>query len=268
VWWVTSAGAAWPRALAIAIAILGSSSAAGAEPRGPAGPPSLQPTDAAVAREAFEAARRAYNVGKWRDATEGFEKAYRLSGDPALLFDLAQAHWKAGNLAEASVAYRAFVRELPGSPSRGIAEARLQEIQKKLEAAPPTEAPPPPRAKPAAKPAVAAIVEPVPVHQDEPAPSKTGGLPSWLPLVGLGTTVVLAGGAAAVGLSTRSRFNDLRDSCGRTSAGCPDSQIDSVKQRARITNVLLVLAGLSAAATGVAFYAGPRESGVSVARRF
>jgi hypothetical protein len=46
----------------------------------------------------------------------GFQKSYKLSGDAALLFDVAQAQRQAGHVKEAIIAYRAFLREKPETP--------------------------------------------------------------------------------------------------------------------------------------------------------
>src|SRR5690348_7307657 len=62
-----------------------------------------------TARTAFEDGRTAYNLGRWQEAIDAFEKAYRLSKDPALLYNIAQAHRQAGHLGEAITIYRAFL---------------------------------------------------------------------------------------------------------------------------------------------------------------
>ncbi len=90
----------------------------------------------------------------------------------------------------------------------------------------------------------------------------------WYVWTAAGGTVAFAAGAIVAGLSANSRFNDLQSSCGQTAAGCSESQIDTVKSRAMLTNVLWVLAGASAVATGVSLYVDSREVGVSVALSF
>ena len=82
-----------------------------------------------AAREAAENGRRAYNLSHWDEAVTDFEKAYQLSGDPALLFNLAQAHRQAGHGNEALRFYKAYLREQPTGPNREIAEKQLNELQ-------------------------------------------------------------------------------------------------------------------------------------------
>jgi hypothetical protein len=75
--------------------------------------------------------------------------------------------------------------------------------------------------------------------------------------VAAGATVALTSAAAIVGYSMRSRFDDLRSSCGVGSpnkVGCSDSDIQSVRDRKWAANILWVAAGAAAATTGVLFF--------------
>jgi hypothetical protein len=84
--------------------------------------------------------------------------------------------------------------------------------------------------------------------------------------VAAGSTVVLAGAAAAVGYSMQSRFDDLKKSCGRGSQdqlGCSQSDIDSVHTRMVTANVLWGLAGAAAITTGVLFFVEGRPVAVA-----
>src|SRR5262245_6739741 len=81
-----------------------------------------------AAREAAENGRRAYNLSRWDEAVAQFEKAYQLSGDPALLFNMAQAHRQAGHGNEAVRFYKTYLREQPNGPNREIAEKQLNEL--------------------------------------------------------------------------------------------------------------------------------------------
>ncbi len=103
---------------------------------------------------------------------------------------------------------------------------------------------------------------------------KSGGGQDWLSRqrwyvwVAAGGTVAFTVGAIAAGLSANSLFDDLRGSCGATTAGCTPSQKDSVHTRATLANVFWAFAGVSAVATGVSLYVDNRDAGVAVAWRF
>jgi hypothetical protein len=103
-----------------------------------------------------------------------------------------------------------------------------------------------------------------------PAAPKGGGLAHkpWYFWAAATATTLFTVGAVVAGLSANSKFSGLENSCGKTIAGCTDGQIDGVKSRATVANVLWVLAGASAVATGVTFFVGSREAGASIALRF
>jgi tetratricopeptide (TPR) repeat protein len=228
-----------------------------------AGPaPASAQSGSEAAKAAFQEGKRAYNLGRWEEALAGFEKAYKLSGDTVLLFNVAQAHRMAGHLEEALVSYRAFLREQPRSPNRGLCESWIAAIEAKLKARgaePATSAAHPPAPAVVAAPAPATIA-----LGRSPAPNREVRVLSW---VGLGVTAVLAAGTVVAGLAARGRFDELRDSCGQT-GGCSDADIDGVKRRVLVTNVLLGLTGASAVLTGLSFIRSPDATGVAFAGRF
>jgi tetratricopeptide (TPR) repeat protein len=239
--------------LAIAIAV---PLTAGAAPEGPAGE---------EARVAFEQARRAYNVGRWQEAADAFEKAYRLSGDPVLLYDRAQALRRAGRVDEALAGYQAYLRERPDAANRTVVEGKIRALERSRRAQGDAPLPAERLEREPTAPAPTDIADPGATASaaTHPVPARR----SWLPWVGVGTTVALAGAAVAMGVSVNRRFESLRDTCGRTT-GCTDDQKSGLRTRVRVTNVLLALAGVSAVATGVSFFVGPREAEVAVAWRF
>lgn len=210
------------------------------------GPATAQPApspNVEQARQAFERAHRAYNLGQWHEAADGFAEAYRMTGDATLLFNRAQALRQGGRLTEAVTAYRAYLRERPDAANRAEVEQRIQALEQQLRAERLQGSPG--RAQPPAAPTLD-VTAPAPAP--EPARSRRW---TW---VGLGVTGALAGGATIAGLTTRSRYHSLQDSCGKTPAGCSDDQIDRLRTRVRVTNVLWGLTAASAAATGVSFY--------------
>jgi hypothetical protein len=85
--------------------------------------------DLAAAKAAFQDGLRAFNLGLWEDAIAGFQKSYRLSGDAALLFNVAQAQRQAGHPKQAIIAYKAYLRENPETPHRGLVEAKIRDLE-------------------------------------------------------------------------------------------------------------------------------------------
>jgi hypothetical protein len=146
-----------------------------------------------AARDAAENGRRAYNLSHWDEAIAGFEKAYQLSGDPALLFNLAQAHRQAGHGNEAVHFYKTYLREQPSGPNREIAEKQLNDLKAQnwydpfeIGPAPPARFPPPqsPSARPATPPPAAPLGAPAPAPRGTdvwPPPAPPRGTDEWPP---------------------------------------------------------------------------------------
>jgi hypothetical protein len=249
--------------------------------------PASAQTTSDGARESSERGRRAYNLGKWQESVEEFERAYQLSGDAALLFNLGQAHRQLGHRSESLRFYRAYLREMRDGPNREVAEKRIKELEgdkrhdpldENAVSAPPPTSPlpetvsPPMKVMPAASPTNR--VDDLPsAKTDEKSStievtSPSRPLPRWLPIVGTAATVVLIAGAITSGLSGSSRYDELSKSCGQTAAGCSSSQIDGVKFRDHLATALWVVGGLVGSATGIAIYVNGREAGVSTALAF
>jgi tetratricopeptide (TPR) repeat protein len=106
------------------------------------------------AKAEFKLGNVAYNLGRFQEAIEHFEKAYALSRVPEILFNLAQCYrkrWEAEGGSElgrrALHYYEAVVREAPGSRVRAdadqfiaelgpaVARAEMQERQGRIDAA-------------------------------------------------------------------------------------------------------------------------------------
>jgi hypothetical protein len=69
--------------------------------------------------------------------------------------------------------------------------------------------------------------------------------------------VLFVAGAITAGLSMKSKFDSLNSSCGSASGNtpaCSQSDVDSVRLRKNMANVLWGLAGAAAVTTGVLFY--------------
>ena len=77
------------------------------------------------AKRRFEEGERLYSLGEYARAIELFRRAYELSGAPALLFNIAQAHRLNGDCRQAIEIYRHFVWLTAESPSRDEAENHI-----------------------------------------------------------------------------------------------------------------------------------------------
>jgi tetratricopeptide (TPR) repeat protein len=87
-------------------------------------------TDAA--REHYRRGTAAYNLGRYQEAAQEYERAYEDTLDPALLFNVAQAYRLAGERKKAVIAYRSYLRDAPEGEKRQTAEAKLRETEAAL----------------------------------------------------------------------------------------------------------------------------------------
>jgi Tfp pilus assembly protein PilF len=241
----------------------------------------------AVAKSHSQRGTRLYQVGDYRQALEEFKAAHLAKPDPAFLYNIAQCHRQLGEDEQAITLYKRFLAASPNAPNRAALEKRIAEMAAELAsrkdkagalATPrPTDAParaaglgatvPSGSLLDAASPASSGAVPEITAGA-VPAPKPAGSSLPYLRWVGSGLTLALVSGAIVSGLSASSKFSDLQKSCGATSAGCSAGEIDSLKSRALMTNILWGAAGVAAVGTGIAFYLAPHGGAVQVAWNF
>jgi hypothetical protein len=108
-----------------------------------------------------------YNLGQYLEAAKDYEAAYLQTLDPNLLFNVAQAYRLAGEADKAITAYRSFLRSNPRGEQRGVAEAKLRELEEKRAAAPAAPAVP-----------MAPVVGPAPAVTTQPPPAAPAMAPA------------------------------------------------------------------------------------------
>jgi tetratricopeptide (TPR) repeat protein len=242
--------------------------------------------DPAAAKAHFSRGTRLFEVGEYREALVEFKSAHLAKPDPAFIYNIAQCHRQLGDLEQAATMYRRFLAASPNARNRADVEKRVADIEADLEAAkqklspeplrapppqpvPPTPLPAAPQADPPPPQAPPAGVAPSAVEvAAEPKPSHSILSLRTLRWAGAGLTAALAAGAITTGILAKSKYDDLKGSCGKTPVGCSSGSIDGVKTRALITNVLWGLAGAAAIGTGVMFYMTPHEASAQLAWRF
>ncbi|HUB06412.1 MAG TPA: hypothetical protein VMB50_05405 [Myxococcales bacterium] len=123
------------------------------------------------AKQLFEQGRTDYQAGRFRKAIEEFLAADKLKASPALVYNVAQAYGKLGDLSHAVEYYEDYLVRSPDASDRDAVKATIRNLQAKLQAEPaapvvvlanPTPAPGPVAAAPAATPPPAAPAETAP----------------------------------------------------------------------------------------------------------
>ena len=84
-----------------------------------------------MAKNHYLAGTSYYQQGRYAEAIREFEEAHRLSNKPELLYNIAQAHEKLGNLQQA-VKYLEQYLEAPDLTNRLAAEEQLKNIKARL----------------------------------------------------------------------------------------------------------------------------------------
>ncbi|MCS6797658.1 MAG: hypothetical protein NZ898_03870 [Myxococcota bacterium] len=90
--------------------------------------------DDARARRHFQAGRSLLDVGRFQQAADEFEEAYRLSGRHELLFNVYVAARDAGDLPRAASALERYLANVPDAPDRANLEARLATMRERVTA--------------------------------------------------------------------------------------------------------------------------------------
>ena len=197
--WPAGSGRVFVLAAAFAVLVaLGSNPAAAMQ---------LSPQQKADMKLHYDKATRAYDVGKYQEAIEEYQKAYEIGGDAAMIYNIAQAYRLSDQLTEAIRFYRRYLQRSPNAPNREIVERRVAELEKVVEerkkgpsngsalpVPPPT---PPVTATPMPTPAPPAPLPPPPPPTYEPPPAP---IVPMSPAVHRSRVVHAVVGAALMGL--------------------------------------------------------------------
>jgi hypothetical protein len=172
-------------------------------------------------RALYEEGQRHYHVGEYLEAAEAFKAAYKLSGAPGLLFNLAQAQRLGGDCDGARHSYQSYLDLDPSGEKVPMARSYLEELTGCTTAAPP--------AKVAS---VAAATVPADTGSTEQTVTRTRAL--W-PLVLFGAGALMIAGGAYFGYAAQALSAEQTrqfalpavwsaDAAQREAAGRTDSQ--------------------------------------------
>jgi Tetratricopeptide repeat len=152
----------------------------------PARAAELTPAQKLEMKQLYERATRAYDVAKYGEAIEYYQKAYEIGGDPPMLYNIAQSYRLNDQPGEAVRFYRRYLQRAPTARNKDDVERKIAELEKvaedrRVKAA--AVAPPPAPVAPL----------PTPVAPSPPPPNVAVGPPS---------PVVENPSSGAVGIST------------------------------------------------------------------
>jgi tetratricopeptide (TPR) repeat protein len=205
------------------------------------------------AKEMYQNGADLYNEGRYEEAIVAWEEAYRLSNRPKILFNIANAYERMGDIQKALdqlFRYKIYAK----ADEREQIERRIRMLEARLDETPAPD--PVPKPDPVRDP----VGDPSPAPVPRPKPEKTrgGGLPAG-PIVLMGGGVAVLGAGAGLGVVSASAKKSALTSC----VELPDalycsSDAQSDLNRHRTTAVLADVSfavGAIAVGTGVVLLA-------------
>jgi len=112
-------------AVGAVVVLLATQQAAGAQ---------MTPAQRQEMMEHYERATRAYDVQKYQEAVTEYQKAYEIGGDPAMLYNVAQAYRLGDQLTEALHTYRRYLQRSPTARNREDVERKIADLEQTIEA--------------------------------------------------------------------------------------------------------------------------------------
>ena len=237
-------------ALALTIAIAWPSHAAAAQ---------LTQTQKDEVKLHYQRATRAYDLQKYNEAIEEYQKAYEISGDPPMLYNIGQAYRLADQPAEAVRYYRRFLQRMPNARNREDVERKIADQEKLIEErrkaaanVTPPPPPPPPKSPPIVE--IKPPVAPPPPPRAEPQPPVVPPEPPSHARAVVGWSLIAAGVIAdGVAIYEGYRAKQKGDELTRASmAGNVvfDPQIEEDGKNANIAAIALGIGGTAVAIAG------------------
>ena len=220
-------------------------------------------------RQHYEKATRAYDIEKYGEAVDEYQKAYEIGGDPAMLYNIAQAYRLNKQLPDALHFYRRYLQRSPNARNREDVERKISDLEQTIEAKrkadeavaaaarlrqPPSVSPPPPK-----------VVLPPPrvVTVPPPAPSGNGLRVAGIVVTSVGAAALITSGIT--GYLASKKGDDLTNAS--KNGGTFDPSVESSGKTLNTVAIATVIGGGVMAVVGtvllVASRKGPAEETTS-----
>lgn len=204
-----------------------------------------------LARRHFESGVAYLQESDYENALKAFEKSYELSKRPDLLLNIATVHERKGDFKSAVASLKKYLEVAPDGEQRATVEARIANLEKRVQEGG-SEAPKP---GPSETPGSAPAPGPTPAGKpdDKPVEQKSN-VPAYV-LLGIGG--VTAAGAILTGVLANGEYNDAKDTC---SPSCTDDEVSAGKTLALTSTILTGVAVVSASIGAVLLFTGKPAS--------
>jgi tetratricopeptide (TPR) repeat protein len=218
--------------------------------------------DAAAAREHYRNGTKAFELGDFDGAIREYSEAYRLKDDPAILYNLGQAHRLAQHPSEALHFYRMYLIKVPDSPDRSEVEAKIESLQKSIEEQRNTQSAPPmtPVAPPAPEPRAEAVKAAPPMRAEvkaaPPMPPSRAKKIAGIVVGGFGVSLIATG--AAFGALAKNNGDALTRLAQMGAFDYGKQQAGLLDQK--LAPVFLVIGGAAVVGGAVLYVLGHRQA--------
>jgi Tetratricopeptide repeat len=215
----------------------------------------------------YQQATRAYDLGKYQEAVDEYQKVYEIDGDPVMLYNIAQAYRLNDQPQESIHFYRRYLQRSPEARNKEDVERKITAMEKLIEdrrkaaaaVAPP---PPKPEVKPVAVPEPVAVPQPVaapvvvapPPPPPPPPPSTARRVVGWS-MVGVGAASI--GAAIVAGIIAKNR-GDYLTSHQNQNPGDPtttsppfNADYQNIQSEGQTANIVAIACGIGGAALAV-----------------
>lgn len=206
------------------------------------------PTEAqlAQAKDLFMSGRTLYEEGRYEEAIQDWQESHRLSGEPVLLYNIANAYERLGDYDNAIRTLEQY--KLAADPGeRAAIERRVESLTIRRDQLAAQQAPPETTTPPPSDPGTnVGTVEP--------------SRPPIAPIALMGVGVAGLGAGAAFGLSARGARAEASSLC--LDGYCPDTAAEAISQDRRMSalaDVGFVVGGVSLATGATLLLLGGRQ---------
>ena len=231
----------------------------------------LTPQQKQEIHQHYDRATRAYDLGKYPEAVDEYQKVYEIDGDPVMLYNIAQAYRLNDQPQDAIHFYRRYLQRSPDARNREDVERKIASQEKVIEekrkaaaAVQPPPIPTTPKTTPAPKPAPVVveppppppvvttppvITTPPPAPEPEP-PSNTQRIVGWS-MVGAGVAADVV--AVIEAIVTKNRSDKLsNESSMAAMTGMPVPYDPTIQSEGKTANVIAIVCGIAGTAVAVA----------------
>ena len=111
----------------------------------------LTPQQKQEIHQHYQQATRAYDLGKYQEAIDEYQKVYEIDGDPVMLYNIGQAYRLNDQPQESIHFYRRYLQRSPEARNRDDVERKIASQEKLIEErrkAAAAVSPPPPKKEP------------------------------------------------------------------------------------------------------------------------